>query len=173
MAFASPGAKLETIATEEAPMSIVKDYRYTVGVDWEDGRLTTVSSRGKEELDVATPPEFKGGLEGVWSPEDLLVAAAASCFSLTLVAVLERRDLPLRELSVTGTGHVTRRDDGRFGFVALELTARVETDEVAVEAVRHAASFAERACLVSTALDVPVHVDLIVRPALHRLEVVR
>ena len=144
-------------------MSITKDYRYRVGVDWEGGRLTTVSSPGKPELDVATPPEFKGGLAGVWSPEDLLVAAVASCFSVTLVAVLEKRDLPLRDLSVTGTGHVTARDDGRFGFVAIELTALVETDEVALEAVRHAARYAERACLVSMALDVPVHVDAVVQ----------
>src|SRR6476661_8018791 len=153
-------------------MSITKDFRYRVGVDWEGECLTNVTSPGKPELAVATPPEFKGGLAGVWSPEDLLVAAVASCFSVTLVAVLERRDLPLRDLSVTGTGHVSARDDGRFGFVAIELTATVTTDEVASEAVRHAAKHAGRACLVSMALDVPVHVDLIVQPASRQLEVV-
>ena len=153
-------------------MSITKDYRYSVGVDWEDGLLTSVNALDKPELEVATPPEFKGGLAGVWSPEDLLVAATASCFTVTLVAVLERRDLPLRGLNVTGTGHVTKRDDGRFGFVAIELTVLVETDRAAAEAVRHAASYAERACLVSMALDVPVHVDLVVQPAPTRFEVV-
>ena len=155
-------------------MSVTKDYRYRVGVDWEGGRLASVTSSGKPELQVATPPEFKGGLEGVWSPEDLLVAATASCFTVTLVAVLERRDLPLHGLSVTGTGHVTARDDGRFGFVAIELTATVGTDEASVEAVRHAAKYAERACLVSMAVDVPVHVDVdvAVDPTARRLEVV-
>src|SRR5262245_41608439 len=117
------------------PMSITKDYRYRVGVDWAGDRLTSVSSPGKPELDVATPPEFKGGLAGVWSPEDLLVASVASCFTVTLAAVLERRDLPLLELSVTGTGHLTTRDDGRLGFVAVELTAIVTTDEAVSYAV--------------------------------------
>ena len=153
-------------------MSITKDYRYSVGVDWEGERLTSVTSSEKPGLEVATPPEFKGGLTGVWSPEDLLVASVATCFAVTLVAVLERRDLALRDLDVTGTGHVTKRDDGRFGFVAIELTARVETDAAAVDAVRHAGSYAERACLVSMALDVPVHVDLVVQPAPRHLEVV-
>jgi peroxiredoxin-like protein len=153
-------------------MSITKDYRYRVGVDWEGNRLTSISSAGKPELEVATPPEFKGGLAGVWSPEDLLVASAASCFTVTLVAVLERRDLPLRDLNVTGTGHVTARDDGRFGFVAIELTATVETEKPSVDAVRRAAKYAERACLVSMALNVPVHVELVVKTALSRLEVV-
>jgi peroxiredoxin-like protein len=153
-------------------MSITKDYRYRVGVDWEGNRLTSISSAGKPELEVATPPEFKGGLAGVWSPEDLLVASAASCFTVTLVAVLERRDLPLHDLKVTGTGHVTARDDGRFGFVAIELTATVETEKPSVDAVRRAAKYAERACLVSMALDVPVHVDVVVRPVERPLEAV-
>lgn len=153
-------------------MSITKDYRYRVHVDWEADRLTNVSSSGKPELEVATPPEFKGGLAGVWSPEDLLVAAAASCFTVTLVAVLEQRDLPLRDLNVTGTGHVTARDDGRFGFVAIELTATVGTDGPSVEAVRHAAKYAERACMVTLALDVPVHIDVVVEPVPTRLQVV-
>jgi peroxiredoxin-like protein len=153
-------------------MSITKDHRYRVGVDWEGDRLTSVFSSGKPELAVATPPEFKGGLAGVWSPEDLLVAAAASCFTVTLVAVLERRDLPLRDLNVTGTGHVTARNDGRFGFVAIELNATVRTDELSLDAVRHAAKYAERACLVTMALDVPVHIDVVVEPTPNRLEVV-
>lgn len=152
--------------------SITKDYRYKIGVEWAGDRLTNVSSPDKPNLEVATPPEFKGGIEGVWSPEDLLVASVASCFTVTLVAVLERRDLPLHGLNVTGTGHVTGRDDGRFGFVAIELTAAVSTDELAIDAVEHAAKYAERACLVSMALEIPVHVDVVVRAAPTRLEVV-
>jgi peroxiredoxin-like protein len=167
----APGES-QGVATEEAPMSITKDYRYRARVDWEGDRLTSVTSTGKPELEVATPPEFKGGMVGVWSPEDLLVASVASCFTVTFVAVLERRDLPLREFSVSGTGHVTARDDGRFGFVAIELTAVVRTDEPSVDAVRHASKYAERACMVSMALDVPVHVDVVVQPAPARLEVV-
>jgi organic hydroperoxide reductase OsmC/OhrA len=144
-------------------MSITKDYRYKVDVVWEGDRLTSVSSPDKPEIEVATPPEFKGGVPGVWSPEDLLIASVASCFTVTLVAVLERRDLPLHWLNVSGTGHITARDDGRFGFVAIELTTAIETEEASVDAVRRSAKYAERACLVSTALDVSVHVDVVVR----------
>jgi organic hydroperoxide reductase OsmC/OhrA len=153
-------------------MSVTKDFRYKVGVAWEGDRLTTVSSPGKPELTVATPPEFKGGVPGVWSPEDLLVASVASCFAVTLVAVAERRELPLRDLHVSGTGHLTARDDGRFGFVAIELTADVRTDDFAIGAVERAAKYAERACLVSMALDVPVHVEVVVRPFSRTLEIV-
>ena len=153
-------------------MSITKDFRYRVGVDWEDGRVTTVTSPDKPDLTVATPPEFKNGVPGVWSPEDLLVASVASCYAVTLVAVAERRELPLHELLVSGTGHLTARDDGRLGFVAIELTARIKTDALTLEGMERAAKHAERGCLVSMALDVPVHVEVLVRPASHSLEVV-
>ena len=109
-------------------MSIAKDFRYQVAVAWEGDRLTHVTSPEKPELTVATPPEFKNGVDGVWSPEDLLVASVASCYAVTLVAVAEKRCVPLHALRVTGTGHLTKRDDGRFGFVAIELTASIETE---------------------------------------------
>jgi organic hydroperoxide reductase OsmC/OhrA len=75
-------------------MSIYKEFQFPVSVRWHGGRLARADSRKKESLEVATPPEFRGGLEGHWSPEDLLVAATASCFVLTLVAVAERRQAP-------------------------------------------------------------------------------
>ena len=153
-------------------MSITKDFRYHVGVDWEGDRLTNVSAEDKPNLTVATPPEFKNGVPGVWSPEDLLVASVASCYAVTLVAVAERRDLPLYELEISGTGHVTKRDDGRFGFVAIELTALIRTDAESVEGMTRTAHYAERACLVSMALDVPVHVEAVVRTRAPVLEAV-
>ncbi len=153
-------------------MSITKDFRFRVGVEWEGGRLTSVSSPEKSVLEVATPPEFRGGLPGIWSPEDLLVASVASCYSVTLAAIAERREIPLYALHVSGTGHVTGRDDGSFGFVAIELTAALRTDPELLEAAASAAHQAERACLISMALDVPVHVEVAVRPVQRALEVV-
>jgi organic hydroperoxide reductase OsmC/OhrA len=151
--------------TEEVPMSIEKDFRYHVAVAWEGDRVTNVTSPEKPELAVATPPEFKNGVAGIWSPEDLLVASVASCYAVTLVAVAEKRCVPLRALRVTGTGHLTKRDDGRFGFVAIELTASIETELGSMDALRRIARHAERGCLVTQALEIPVHVDLVVRPA--------
>jgi organic hydroperoxide reductase OsmC/OhrA len=153
-------------------MSITKDFRFRVGVAWQGGRLTSVSSPEKPRLDVATPPEFRGGLPGIWSPEDLLVASVASCYTVTLAAIAERREIPLYALNVSGTGHVTPRDDGRVGFVAIELTAALRTDPELLDAAERAAHRAERSCLVAMALDVPVHVEVVVRPAAPALEVV-
>ncbi|PWU23295.1 MAG: hypothetical protein C5B48_08860 [Candidatus Rokuibacteriota bacterium] len=144
-------------------MSVFKDHRFPVGARWLGGRLALVSAAGKPDLQVATPPEFRGGIPGVWSPEDLLVAAAASCFLVTLVAIAERRRLPLRDLDVRGIGHVSKRQDASFGFVAVELEADIVTDHGLEEAVEEAADRAESRCLVSSVLDVPLHVVTRVR----------
>jgi organic hydroperoxide reductase OsmC/OhrA len=143
-------------------MSIVKAYRFPVSIDWRGGHLTRAVAHRKPALEIATPPEFKGGIEGVWSPEELLVAAAGSCYAVTLVAVAARFDLTLRELRVRGTGHVEPRQDHRFGFVAIDLDVSLETDADAVTEVEEAARRAEELCLISLALDTPVHVTVTV-----------
>ena len=145
-------------------MSMVKALRFPVTIRQKHGRLTRAASADKPELEIATPPEFHGGIKGVWTPEDLLVTSAASCYAVTLVAVAERRGIPIHDLRVHGTGHVSKRDDRRFGFVVIELTAELETDAELVEAANVAARHAESSCLIAQALDVPVHVRMNVRP---------
>ncbi len=141
-------------------MTIVKAHRFPVSIQWQEGRLTQASAPGKPELEVATPPEFKGGIPGVWSPEELLVTATASCYAVTLLAVAEARQLTLLDLRVDGTGHIERRQDGRFAFVAIELVANVEVQSSDVDAVEKAARHAKEACLIALALDAPVHLEL-------------
>ena len=133
----------------------VKEMEYPVSVRWRGGRLAHADADGKGSLEVATPPAFRGGLTGYWSPEELLVAATASCFALTLAAVADRSDAPLLDATVSATGHMTRRDDGRFSFTVIELDAVLETVPGGEDAVGNAAAAAEDRCLVSQALDVP------------------
>jgi organic hydroperoxide reductase OsmC/OhrA len=145
---------------KEVVMNTVKAHRFPVSIQWWEGRLTQASAPGKPPLEVATPPEFKGGLTGVWSPEDLLVTATATSYAVTLLAVAEAKRLTLLDLQVDGIGHVERRKDGRYGFVAIELVANVEVEPADVEAAEKAARHAKEACLVALALDAPVHLEL-------------
>ena len=52
------------------------------------------------------PPEFRGGTPGMWSPEDLLVAAVASCYSLTLEAIAVHRGIEFQYVDVRGIGFI-------------------------------------------------------------------
>ena len=139
-------------------MSVMKEMQFPVSVRWRGGRVAQAHARGKEGLALTTPPEFRSGLDGYWTPEDLLVTSAASCFALTLAAMAERYDATLLDATITATGHMSRRDDGHFGFTVIEIDAGLETTPESEDAVRRAAAEAERRCLVSHALDVPVHI---------------
>jgi organic hydroperoxide reductase OsmC/OhrA len=141
-------------------MTVFKEFQFPVSIRWRGGRLARADSEEKESLEIATPPEFRGGLEGYWSPEGLLVASTSSCFALTLAAVAERRQVPLLDVSIGATGHMGRRQEGRLGFTVIEINAVVETLPGSEEAVAAAAKAAEEHCLIAQALDVPVHVAL-------------
>jgi organic hydroperoxide reductase OsmC/OhrA len=144
-------------------MSVCKDYMFRVGAIPRPHGTVRIISGDRPALEVATPVEFRQGLPGYWSPEDMLVGAVASCYALTFRALASRRAVPFVELEVSGAGHVTRRADGRFGFVLVELKVTVATDVEHTEAIEEVARAAERQCIIGRALDVPIELELDVR----------
>ena len=68
-----------------------------------DGNVTL--STGK--IDYGVPSQF-GGNAGKTSPEELILAALSSCFSMTLGFVLEKRKVPARLLGMHAEGTVQR-----------------------------------------------------------------
>jgi organic hydroperoxide reductase OsmC/OhrA len=142
-----------------------KTHRFPVDVHWLEGKLTVASVPGKEPLEVATPPEFQGGVEGVWSPEDLFVGAVATCYTVTLISATRRRGVPVHSLAVRSFGDVGRRPDARFGFVGVELAVELETEPGYESEATAAALDAESSCLVATSLDTPVRVHATVTAA--------
>jgi organic hydroperoxide reductase OsmC/OhrA len=101
----------------------------------------------------------------VWSPEDMFVGAVATCYTVTLVSMMRRRNAPLRALEVHSLGDVGQRYDGRYGFVAVDLEVKLETDAGFEIEARGAAVDAEQTCLVAVSLDTPVNLAVQVRTA--------
>jgi organic hydroperoxide reductase OsmC/OhrA len=144
-------------------MGIAKDFRFPVEIGQAAGPRVRATAPGRPPLSIATPAEFRGGVEGTWSPEDLLVAAVASCFELTFKSIAARRGLVYERLDVTGTGHVTLLADNQIGFLAIELDVVVEAAPGAAHAAETAARRAHDHCIVGRALAVPVELSLEVR----------
>jgi peroxiredoxin-like protein len=142
---------------------VPREFRFPVEVAWSGGRRTTARVEGKEPLALATPPEFHGADPESWSPEDALVASAASCLAVTVAALAERAELPLHDLSVRADGVVGRRADGRFGFLRIEQAVVVETDRGREDEARALVARADEGCLVSVSLDLPVETTVDVR----------
>lgn len=149
-------------------MRIARDFRFPVRVEELGGPHVVASAPGRPPLAVATPAEFRGGVGGgAWSPEDLLVAAVASCYELTFKAIAVRRALAYERLEVDASGHVTTLADGQIGFLSIGLDVVVEAPPGAAHAADTIARHAHERCIVGAALAVPVELRLEVRtPAL-------
>lgn len=140
-----------------------RQHSFAVDVSWEGDRRTTAAVAGKQSLDIAVPPEFGGIDPDVWSPEDALVAAAASCLAVTIAALAERENVALHNLDVKARGIVGRRPDGRYGFIRIEQSVDVETDPGAEDAAADVVDEAEKGCLVSVSLALPIEATAYVR----------
>jgi organic hydroperoxide reductase OsmC/OhrA len=140
-------------------MGIFKVHRYGVRTRYGGSRSLDLEAPGKPLLRVASPPEFRNGVQGVWSPEELLVGSLAACFERTFVAIAEYKGMPLHAIRVDATGHVQRKDS-RYRFVLFELDVELGTDAGREHEAERIAELAHERCLVGSALDVPVHLSV-------------
>jgi organic hydroperoxide reductase OsmC/OhrA len=133
-----------------------KEFHFPVAVDWVGDRRVSASVDGKAPIEIAPPPVFSGTDPSTWSPEDFFVAAAASCLAVTFTGLAARAELDYSSLRVDADGIAGMRSDGHFGFTRLELHLRLETAPADEARALELADEAERKCLVSASLDLPV-----------------
>jgi organic hydroperoxide reductase OsmC/OhrA len=145
-------------------MGIVKVHRYGVRANRVDARCLTLEAPGKPALRIAAPPDFRNGVRGAWSPEELLVGSLAACLELTVVAIAEYKGVPLHTIRIDATGHVERKDS-RYQFVLIELDVELGTDAGREREAERVAEVAKERCIVGSALDVPVRLSVDVRAA--------
>ena len=128
-----------------------KSYKYMTSVLWKGEKKGTLSVAGKPAVEVATPPEFKGH-EGIWSPEDLYVAAVNSCIMTTFLAFAGRAGLAFEGYESEAEGALEFVDE-RLVFTKIvvrpRVTLRPGADRKQAEEILHKA---EKNCLVSNSL---------------------
>jgi peroxiredoxin-like protein len=108
-------------------------------------------------------PHQLGGAPGRANPEELLTEAVASCYSITLAVIAERKRLPITKIEVSAEGEIVRQADKSLKFTAIRLTAgiTVESDDAAVrQKALDSAHVAEKYCLISNALKGNVEITL-------------
>ncbi len=140
-----------------------KEFHFPLSVEWIGERRVAAQVEGKPAIEITPPAVFRGTDPATWSPEDFLVAAAASCLAVTFTGLASRAGLTYTKLKVDGDGVAGTRPDGRFGFTHLLLRLAVETDPDEEEQARQLAEQAEATCLVSASLDLPVETEIEVR----------
>lgn len=128
-------------------------YNYEVNLLWTENRKGIISSPVlTQSIEVATPPEFPKGMEGIWSPEHLFVAAIESCLMTTFLAIAENSKLEFESFSSHATGKLDKVD-GRFMMteVLLQPTLVIKNPEIQEKAKR-VLEMSEKACLISNSI---------------------
>jgi lipoyl-dependent peroxiredoxin len=132
-------------------------------VTW-DGDLMSGSGRfsvgsgalGEQEVTWASRTEAS---DGKTSPEELIAAAFASCFSMALSGGLARAGTPPTKLETDAVATFDRKGEG-YAFTKLALTVRGQVDGIEEDAFRSASEQAKENCPVAQALRGNVDVSL-------------
>jgi peroxiredoxin-like protein len=133
-------------------------HTYLVDLKWEEGRKGIISSPDlNDSIEVVTPPEFPKGIERIWSPEHLFVAAVESCFMTTFLAVAENSKLDFENLSARATG-VLEKVDKRFMITEIDLHVTLEIrDSLQKERAIRILEKSEEVCLISNSVKTKIN----------------
>lgn len=126
---------------------------YQVNISWRGNRMGEMSSPELQTvLEVATPPQFPKGVEGIWSPEHLFTAAVSSCLMTTFLAIAENSKLDFVHFSCKSKG-VLEQLEGKLMMteVILEPTVVIKNEEDREKAER-VLQKSEKACLISNSI---------------------
>ncbi|MCG2792039.1 MAG: OsmC family protein [Weeksellaceae bacterium] len=126
---------------------------YNVHISWKNTRLGEMfSPELSQSIEVATPPPFPKGIEGIWSPEHLFTAAVSSCLMTTFLAIAENSKLEFESFECQSKGKL-EQVEGRYLMteVILEpiVTISQEADREKAEKVLQKS---ESNCLISNSV---------------------
>jgi peroxiredoxin-like protein len=138
-----------------------KVYLYQTAVKWTEQRKGVITCAGKPDVQVATPPEFKGH-DGIWSPEDLFVASANVCLMTTFLAVAERAGLAFSSYESTAEGRL-ELVEGKFQFTTIRIRPIITVQSGGdVDKAKELIEKAEHNCLISNSMKATVTLEPVI-----------
>lgn len=129
------------------------EHLYEVSVNWVADRKGIMSSPElNNSLEVATPPQFPKGMEGIWSPEHLLVAAVNSCLMTTFLAIAENSKLEYESFNSNAIGKL-ETVEGKFMMTEIVLKPVIHiNNEQQKERAERVLQKSEVNCLISNSI---------------------
>ncbi|WP_192348779.1 OsmC family protein [Algoriphagus sp. Y33] len=148
---------------------------YNVDINWENSRKGIVCSPELNRknglcIEVATPPEFPKGMEGIWSPEHLFVAAVSGCLMTTFLAIAENSTLEFASFSCKAKGKLeTVEGVLMMSEILLKPTVVIHSEQYRDKATRIIKK-AENACLITHSIKSKITMEITVEVAPHLIE---
>ena len=129
------------------------EHIYEVSVNWQADRKGFMNSPVlNTKIEVATPPQFPKGMEGIWSPEHLFVAAINSCLMTTFLSIAENSKLEFASFDSKAIGKL-EMIDGKYIMSEVTLMPVVTiSDEQQKERAERVLQKSEANCLISNSV---------------------
>lgn len=129
------------------------EHFYEVAVNWLADRKGTISSPAlNTSVEVATPPQFPKGMEGIWSPEHLFVAAVNSCLMTTFLSFAENSNLHFENFSSKAIGKL-EMVEGKYMISEITLMPIVTiTENASDDKAKRILKKLEGNCLISNSI---------------------
>src|ERR1700730_2824043 len=139
---------------------MVSHHYHLVG-SWEGGRSGQGSiTVGGLQSPVSVPSEMKGQGIGT-NPEELLLGSASTCYIITLGLMLNKREIAVKELSISSEGIAVEDPVLRFDrLIHRPVIVLENASEVDINRVERLAMEAEKNCMVSSAIRGNVEVSV-------------
>ncbi len=130
---------------------------YNVRLQWKEKRLGEISSPELEtSIEIATPPNFNQGMEGIWSPEHLFTAAILSCYMTTFLAIAENSKLEFENFTCNAAGKL-EKTDGKFQMTEITLyPTLLIKNEMDRDKAKRVLIKSDQACLISNSVKAKV-----------------
>jgi organic hydroperoxide reductase OsmC/OhrA len=129
-----------------------EQHLFRTSVLWTEQKKGRLAAGPLPTIEVATPPEFPGGHEGLWSPEHLYTAAAEACLMTTFLAIAENSKLPFLSYASTAEGSLEKTPEGYRMTQILIKPVVIVPGEEHVERARRVLEKAEKHCLISASM---------------------
>jgi organic hydroperoxide reductase OsmC/OhrA len=128
-----------------------KSFHYKASTTWSSARWGSLSSAGKPNIVVGSPPEFKGEPDN-WAPEELLVGSLNTCMMLTFLTLAQTQRL-------TPVGYESEAEGlleniaGKYQITNVEVRPRVTLkSEADLEPARKAMENIEAHCFIANSI---------------------
>jgi organic hydroperoxide reductase OsmC/OhrA len=134
-------------------------YFYDTTVQWKGQRRASLRAPGLPELNVSTPPEFKGET-GLWTPEHLFVAAAEVCLMATFIGIAEISRLPVAAYRSEARGRLEKVEGQGLRFTEVVIAPTVELDKLEdLPLAERVMAKAGKGCLVANSMLTRIRVE--------------
>src|SRR3981189_1706985 len=128
-----------------------KSFRYKANTAWNSARRGTLSASGKPNINVGSPPEFKGEPD-IWAPEELLVGSVNTCMMLTFLTLAQAKSLVPVGYESEAEG-LLENVEGTYRITEVAVRPRVTLNGTAeLERAREIMESVEALCFISNSI---------------------